>query len=286
MEEKLSIREIKKEARSKLAQKYPQTLISCFLFLAIIIGVDVILTSLLSLVAFNAIVGIITTIFIIVITFPLSYGLVSLFLDYSRNTPAKATDFINRAMLNFTNVCKTTSRLLLKLLKFFLIGVLASFIILMCVVIAEENIIHPTAAQREVINNVSVAIVTIGYVLGIIGFYLPYSLSYYVLADNSESAGKESLSISKNILTGNIGKFILLYLSFLPYGLVIYLAEYLLNTYTQIQEIGAIVSLVGSILLMPYVLISVATFFDNIKGNLEPKKKKRGRNKKSEKESE
>ncbi len=287
----MKISEIKKEARSKLVQKYPQTLISCFLFLAIVIGLDVILTSLLSLITFNTAVGILVTIIILAVTFPLSFGLVSLFLDYSRNKPAKSTDFINRALLNFTGVCKTTTRLLLKILKYFILGVVIAFLLCLMVIALEDNVLHPNVEQRDAINNVSVAIISLAYTFGIIACYIPYSLSYYVLANNPKTAGKESLEISKEILKNNIGKYVLLYITFIPYGILITAIELLLEKYTAIPEIGTIVGLIGSIMLMPYVLISVTTFFDDINGTKKenkqeekPKAKKRGRPKKEKSE--
>lgn len=267
----MKIYEIKKEARSKLVDKYPQTLISCFLYLAIIIGIDVVLTSILSLITFNTIVGITVTIIILAITFPLSYGLASLFIDHSRGKSVKATDFINRALLNFSNVCKTTTRLLLKFLKYLILGVIIAFLFCFIVVLIEENAFTATQSQKEIIGNATILFVTIAYTLGIIACYLPYSLSYYVLKDNSKTAGKESLIKSKSLLKDHIGEYILLYFSFVPYGCAITIIQILLDSYTEIPEIGTVVGLVGSILLMPYVLMSVSVFYNKISDYKEEK---------------
>ena len=79
---------------------------------------------------------------------------------------------------------------------------------------------------------------------------IPLTLTYYILADENVG-GFEALKRSMQLMRGNIGKYILLQLSFLPW--------YFLSLFTM----G-----IGMIFLMPYIQMTNTMFYRDIKGEL------------------
>ncbi len=79
---------------------------------------------------------------------------------------------------------------------------------------------------------------------------IPLTLTYYILADENVG-GFEALKRSMQLMRGNIGKYILLQLSFLPW--------YFLSLFTM----G-----IGMIFLMPYIQMTNTMFYRDIKGEI------------------
>lgn len=79
---------------------------------------------------------------------------------------------------------------------------------------------------------------------------VPLTLTYYILADENVG-GFEALKRSMQLMRGNIGKYILLQLSFFPW--------YILSLFTM----G-----IGMIFLMPYIQMTDIMFYRDIRGEL------------------
>jgi len=77
---------------------------------------------------------------------------------------------------------------------------------------------------------------------------ISYSMCYYVLADNPEVGVREALKISQRITEGYKGRIFLLYLSFIGWALLSFLT------------LG-----IGYLWLMPYINISFANLFKELK---------------------
>ncbi len=82
---------------------------------------------------------------------------------------------------------------------------------------------------------------------GVIAF-LSYSMTFYIIADNVHISEKEALNKSKQLMAGNKRKLFFLYCRFFGWFLL------------SIITLG-----IGFLFLAPYVGISVAKFYDDIK---------------------
>lgn len=80
---------------------------------------------------------------------------------------------------------------------------------------------------------------------------LSYSQAFYILNDNPDITAMEALEESKRIMYGYKWKLFCLYLSFIGWGILC-----------------ALTFGIGTLWLNPYIGLSLANFYDNIKNNL------------------
>ena len=259
----MKITEIKKSAKLNLAQKYPQAVLASLIFTALIIGLDLVKDILLSL-SNSPILDILYRCAYFVLYMPLTYGLISLFLDYTRNKAVKSTDFINKSFQNFSKLWKLVLRIVLKLLIVFAICIVISIIII-TVLAHFIDISDANSTQYQLLT----AILIIATSIAIFIVFLPYSLCLYIFADDPDKPSKDILAESKELLNGNKTKLILLYLSFI--GWIFLMCAIATGIYFLIGifDVIAIVLQIETILFTPYLMISVATFYDDLKGDVQ-----------------
>jgi len=80
---------------------------------------------------------------------------------------------------------------------------------------------------------------------------LAYSQTYYILADDQKISAREAIKKSKKMMMGNKWKFFVLVLSFLGWLIL------------SLLTLG-----IGLIWLLPYMNISMAKFYEDIKGQI------------------
>jgi uncharacterized membrane protein len=96
-------------------------------------------------------------------------------------------------------------------------------------------------------------LVVLGLVLNIL-LTIPFTLSYYLLADEQELGGIAALKESVRLMKGNIGKYLVLQLSFLP------------------LYFGSVFTLGLALLwLVPYMEMTNVMFYRDIRGEFVPK---------------
>lgn len=79
---------------------------------------------------------------------------------------------------------------------------------------------------------------------------ISYSMSYYILADNPNVGIRNALNLSKQLMNGFKWKLFVLQLSFIGWGIL------------SILTLG-----IGFLWLSPYMQISMANFYDDVKAN-------------------
>ena len=82
---------------------------------------------------------------------------------------------------------------------------------------------------------------------------LPFVLTYYLLADDMDLGGIEALKISAKLMKGNIGKYLLLQISFIPL--------LILSVFTLY---------IALLWLMPYMEMSSVMFYRDLRGEFVP----------------
>lgn len=107
-----------------------------------------------------------------------------------------------------------------------------------------------TTLEQQMVVLQTYLMISLGGIILNMFLTIPLTLTYYVLADENVG-GIEALKRSMQLMKGNIGKYILLQLSFLPW--------YFLCLFTM----G-----IGMIFLMPYIQMTDIMFYRDIKGEL------------------
>ena len=171
------------------------------------------------------------SIFIMIMSIPLSYGIISSIIKLKRNENVGYFDFVSIAFSEFGNAWRVTFSMLGKLWPY-LLGYFASFMFMIfgsvfasILGIATSAIIDSSSSADFTALIPMLVVFGIGGIAGII-FYillllksLYYSLSYYVLYDNKELKGKEIVEKSYELMLGNRWNFVKMQI---PYYLITY----------------------------------------------------------------
>lgn len=110
------------------------------------------------------------------------------------------------------------------------------------------------AAQVQWMKPVMAAML-IGTLLGVL-MKLPFSMAFYLLADNPQMKGMQALKQSAGLMKGHIVSFFVLQLSFVPLMILSLFTFY-----------------IGLLWIMPYMYASLTVFYMDVTGELEQKKR-------------
>ena len=94
-------------------------------------------------------------------------------------------------------------------------------------------------------------------------YILKYTLIAYIYYENPNLSEKEIADQSNNLMKKNIGKFILLLLSFLHWFLLAAIILLILNLFIEIQYLTPFAVLFYSI-LRPYFVVSKSEFYNEL----------------------
>ena len=96
----------------------------------------------------------------------------------------------------------------------------------------------------------------VGMLLGVV-IKLPFSMAFYILADEPQLKGTRALKTSAELMKGHMWKFFLLQLSFVPMILLSVVTFY-----------------IALIWIMPYMQASMTAFYMDVTGELEERRRK------------
>jgi len=255
------ISEIKKDAKVKLTGEYAKAVLIYFIYFLILFA-----TSFLGLYVKTKLLHYIYQIAVLILTVPLSFGIIAVFIKMSRNEDVSLTSFITIGFQNMKSVWRTYGRTIIKLLFPMIILILGfSFLLYSFLQVATITPNLETIYITDLIKSPQVIIAFIIVIAAIIYVAykaLPLSLAYYVLYDNSEFTGKEVLEKSKALMKSNILNLVLLLISFVPWFLLIYMISYIFTLF--IGSIAVFISTVLCILLAPYITTSTVCFYEEL----------------------
>lgn len=249
----MKISELKKEAKIKLAGKWP---------LAILIN----LTQLLIVTAVSyssskaqGIVGALLAIVLWIISVPISYGITVSMLNLSRNKNVGVTDFISIGFKNFKRAIFISLSIFIRIL---IPVLLFAFSIIFSMVCITASIIG--GYSNTGISLIFALVIALASMIWIIYKMLSYALSTYIFVDNEDLKCKEAIAKSRELMKGNKLKFIGLVLSFFGWFL---LCGFLAGCAEEInQTVGTIVLYGLSLLLTPYITFSEINFYEDLAG--------------------
>lgn len=237
---------------------------------------------------FNIIVGlvpIIGLIFIIVMSIPLTYGLIYSFIKLKRNENVGYFDFISIAFSEFGNAWRVAFSMLGKIWPY-LVGYIGGiFLILITSIVtliltASNNLIE-SSSITSLTNFIPVIIICIiGGIISIVCYILLllkslyYSLSFYVLYDNKELKGKEIVEKSKDLMTKNRWNLIKMqipyYLIIMGIDLLIAIALSCLSIIFKLKILTSLtnfISYIPMIFIMPLIQFAITEFYDTLTHN-------------------
>ena len=176
-----------------------------------------------------------------IISVPLAFGYIGVFINYTRNEKADYLDFFSIGFDNFVKSWSIAGNIILKLIGYYLalFVCIFSFVGITIAGINAENVEMLVGGMiiAGIIYFVLLIIITVQ------SFY--YVLANYIGNDNKELTGKEIVEKSKEIMKGHRMDYFVLQLSFLGWSILsvlscgigfIWLAPYMQVTYIKFYE--------------------------------------------------
>lgn len=236
--------DIRKSARESLNGKWGKGVLITLIFMAF----EFVLGFISSLVEDIAFLGFIFNIATIVISIPISFGIIISFMKLKRGEDVQCYEFFTLGFSNFARSWKIAGNMLLKMWLPILLYVLATFALVFAITFG-------MVASAMAKSSIFVIIASIlGIALFIASFVylfitaLSYSLSYMIAFDNETMEGKEVVEESKKLMTGNRGRLVLLQLSFIGWAILSIFTLY-----------------IGLLWLVPYIQVAVICFYEVLK---------------------
>lgn len=229
--------EIRTQARKCLEGKWGKAALLTLSFIAILW----IISFIIGIVNKIPFLSILINIAWLVISTPISYGLLAVFIKLKRsNNQIGYIDFLKIAFANIGNVWKVIGNILLKILPL-IIGIIVGIFILSFGI---ASLVFTTSYAFLILIGLIIYIICL---ILLIPKSFSYALSYLILFDNPDMTGKEIVEKSIQLMQNNRWKLFCLYLSFIGWALLCVLT------------LG-----IGYLWLIPYTIIALIEFYDTL----------------------
>ncbi len=246
-----SIKELKKDAKVRLTGSYLKLLIVYLIYDIIVFAF-----STLGKLIQSDIAKIIYLIFLLIFIVPLAFGLISCLMDIIRGKKVPITDFINVGLNNIGNAWKVHLHTLLKLLIPIILTIASMYFLALTLVAT----LYGGNLSKYFLISAILCVISI-LILFIANLY--YSFSFFILKDKPNKTGKEIVNMSRDLIKGNLVKYIALGFSFIGWYLLIF-AICFITQYFLPQNVVMIISNIGSLLLFPYITTTMIGFYEDI----------------------
>ncbi len=254
--------ELKKEALSNFSGKFLKLLSMQFIYLLIVFAISLLTGFLVSKTSASSSMSSLFLLIYYIISFPLSFGILSVTMRMSKKEDVSSTEFINVSLKKFISYWKVMLRIFIKILLpiilFFIIAVfVTTFVLTHTSTITELS-------NTTFILSYLVSLITIVFIIYLV---LPYALSLFILHDNPDKSSKEILEISSNMMKNNKFNYIKLLLSFIGWYLLFGIIAYISKEFLP-QIVSMFVDYIPTLLLVPYITITQLAFYENVKTNI------------------
>ena len=235
--------EIRKEAREALRGKWGKAICIILVYVAF----SFIIGFVESLVGNGTVLYTIIDLAYLVISIPLSFGLVISFMKLKRDEEVSCFDFFKDGFSRFGKSWgiwfQTFIRLLLPIICFVLIIILMAGLTIFAKASNGTTVANPMSPVISLIS-VVLYIATIVYV---VSRALLYAIAYNIGYDNPELSSKACVLKSEALMKGNRGSYFLLELSFIGWAI---LACFTLG--------------IGFLWLLPYIQVATVCFYERV----------------------
>lgn len=238
--------EIRKEARETLAGKWGKAVCITLVYLLF----SFILGFIQGMFKEGSLIYNIIELAVVVISIPVSFGLIISFMKIKRNEEVTAFDFFKDGFSRFGRSWGIWFHTFLKLL---LPIICLVFVIILMTILITMNLTQDSASINMVLAIVSV-VLYIASIVYIVSRALLYSLAYNIGYDHPELSSKDCVLKSETLMTGNRGNLLLLELSFIGWAIL------------AVLTLG-----IGALWLLPYMQVALVCFYDKIAKTETPK---------------
>lgn len=175
----------------------------------------------------------------VVITVPLSYGLVISMMKLNDDTEVGCLDFLSTGFSNFGKSWSVTLQTIIRLI-----------IPIILVVVALIILMYGAYTENVLWGVLGFILYLLALIYAIIKQF-SYRLAYFVLSDNPEMTGKEAVLKSAELMNGKVWSLFCLNLSFIGWAIL------------SVFTLG-----IGMLWLEPYIKISEINFYRNLVGEV------------------
>ena len=235
--------EIRKDAREALRGKWGKAI--CILL--VYVAFSFIIGFVESLVGNGTVLYTIIDLAYLVISIPLSFGLVISFMKLKRDEEISCFDFFKDGFSRFGKSWgiwfQTFIRLLLPIICFVLIIILMAGLTIFAKASNGTAVANP---MSPVISLISV-VLYIATIIYVVSRALLYAIAYNISYDNPELSSKACVLKSEALMKGNRGNYFLLELSFIGWAI---LACFTLG--------------IGFLWLLPYIQVATVCFYERV----------------------
>ena len=235
--------EIRKNARESLTGKWGKgvCITLAYLLISFIIGF------IQGLFKEGSITYLIIELAYLVISIPISFGLIISFMKLKRNEEVSAFDFLKDGFSKFSKAWGIGFHTFLKLLLPIICLILVVVIMASLILVSNSRAIRGNSNfNGSILALVSVVLYIVSIVY-IVSRALLYALAYNIGYDNPELSSKECVLKSEKLMNGNRGNLFLLELSFIGWAILSSLS------------LG-----IGFLWLFPYMQVALVCFYDKI----------------------
>jgi len=202
--------QIKQEARANLTGKWGKGALITLCYFLIMWAISFVL-------AFIPLLGSIAS---IVISIPISYGLICSFMKLQRNEEVSYTGFLKDGFNSFAKSWAVAGNILLKMLLPLIILIVAMFLMSAGIFVGSAATLtgSSNSAGMGALAIISTILYIVAYVWIIVKSFL-YVLAYYILFDNKDMRGKEIVEKSAELMKGHRWAYFWLSLSFIGWAI-------------------------------------------------------------------
>ena len=271
--------EIRQLARNKLAGNWPKAFSITVVFVAINLALSYCSLLVKNLSTNTPILYYSSQIIFTIILLPLSFGLISAIKKLIDGKNPEVTSIINDSLLNASKTIGIFFRVIFKILIpsiILILGCVGIIFLSTQIVALNADTLGGYLLFLLLLNFISIIIILI--------LALPYVLSNYALAENNKISSKDAIETSVDLMKQNKWNFIKLVLSFFGWIILIVLLMTLpyiffstiepvknffiskgFNTSAFISLLEKLIQSLGMIALLPYIISSIAVFYDELK---------------------
>lgn len=225
--------ELRKKAREALSGNWGKGVCITLAYLLI----TFIISFIMGLFEDNSAISFVLSIAEIVISIPLSFGLVISFLNLKRNEDTSAFAFLKNGFSRFSKAWGVCFQTISKMILPIICVIFGLFLMILLFVMSAKSWFFA-------IIGVALYIACLVYA---VSRGLLYSLAYFIAYDNPDLSAKECVLKSEELMTGNRGNLFLLELSFIGWMIL------------GIFTLG-----IGYIWLIPYMQVALSCFYDEL----------------------
>lgn len=232
------------------------------------------------LVGIIGIIPFIGSTFIMIMSIPLGYGIISCMIKLKRDEEVGYFDFISIGFSQFSNAWRVAFSMLGKVWPYLVGYFISAIFLIIGVVTSAFSIALLTVYDSPLPDMSSLGTFSLIFMgIGIIGFIvfailltlkcLYYSLSNYILYDNTSMKGKEIVEKSYSLMKGHRWDLVKMQI---PYYLIAYLITFALGIVMAIVGISpdensfmfSLLSIIPMLYFFPLIQFSILKFYDKL----------------------